>query len=145
MLNVSAKDKGTGREQTIRIQASSGLGKEEIERMKKEAEKNYEKDEKIKKEIEKINTADTLVFSSEKYIKEYGKKLTKNKIQIIEGYLLKLKEAINLKQMLDIDTYIEKINNFWATSQEVFNKNQPNNRDNQDFEPVKDVDYEEVK
>ncbi|MGX7592962.1 molecular chaperone DnaK [Candidatus Karelsulcia muelleri] len=145
ILNVSAKDKGTGREQTIRIQASSGLGKEEIERMKKEAEKNYEKDEKIKKEIEKINTADTLVFSSEKYIKEYGKKLTKNKIQIIEGYLLKLKEAINLKQMLDIDTYIEKINNFWATSQEVFNKNQPNNRDNQDFEPVKDVDYEEVK
>ncbi|AXN02575.1 molecular chaperone DnaK [Candidatus Karelsulcia muelleri] len=150
ILNVSAKDKGTGREQTIRIQASSGLGKEEIERMKKEAEKNYEKDEKIKKEIEKINTADTLIFSSEKYMKEYGKKLTKNKIKIIEGYLLKLKEAINLKQMLDIDTYIEKINNFWATSQEIFNKNQTNNqsnkRDKKDVDSqVQDVDYEEVK
>ncbi|MGX7590429.1 molecular chaperone DnaK [Candidatus Karelsulcia muelleri] len=154
ILNVSAKEKGTGREQTIRIQASSGLSKEEIERMKKEAETNYEKDEKIKKEIEKINTADTLIFSSEKYIKEYGNKLTKNKMKIIEGYLLKLKEAINLKQMLNIDTYIEKINNFWATSQEIFNNNQTNkpnnnqsnNRDNKDVDSqVQDVDYEEVK
>ncbi|MGX6961075.1 MAG: molecular chaperone DnaK [Candidatus Karelsulcia muelleri] len=149
ILKVSAKDKGTGREQTIRIQASSGLSKEEIERMKQEAENNSEKDEKIKKEIEKINTADTLIFSSEKYLKEYGKKLTKNKIQRIEGYLLKLKEAINLKQMLDLDTYIEKINNFWATSQEIFKPN--NNQSNDSGQDVdskdsgQDVDYEEVK
>ncbi|MGX7592690.1 molecular chaperone DnaK [Candidatus Karelsulcia muelleri] len=158
ILNVYAKDKGTGREQTIRIQASSGLSKEEIERMKKEAETNSDKDEKIKKEIDKMNTADTLIFSSEKYIKEYGNKLPKNKMKIIEGYLLKLKEARNLKQMLDIDTYIDKINQFWATSQEIFKNKTPkttNNTHHSDSGPKDsknsddgkdvDVDYEEVK
>ncbi|UOQ27721.1 Heat shock protein 70 [Candidatus Karelsulcia muelleri] len=148
ILNVSAKDKGTGREQRIRIQASSGLSKEDIEKMKKEAEKNYERDEKLKKEIDQINYADTLIFQSEKYIKEYGKKLTPDKLKNIETYLLKLKKATSNKNFIDIDKYVEKINKFWATSQEIFNKNETDNINKEkksSDSQVQDVDYEEVK
>ncbi|MGX7586304.1 molecular chaperone DnaK [Candidatus Karelsulcia muelleri] len=144
ILNVSAKDKGTGREQRIRIQASSGLSKEDIETMKKEAEKNYERDEKLKKEIDKINYADTLIFQSEKYIKEYGNKLTPEKLKNIETYLLKLKQATSNKNFLDIEKYVNKINKFWAISQEIFNKNENDNKNSRDSQ-VQDVDYEEVK
>ncbi|MGX7592555.1 molecular chaperone DnaK [Candidatus Karelsulcia muelleri] len=144
ILNVSAKDKGTGREQRIRIQASSGLSKEDIEKMKKEAENNYERDEKLKKEIDKINYADTLIFQSEKYIKEYGKKLTPEKLKNIETYLLKLKQATSNKNFIDIDKYVNKINKFWAISQEIFNKNENDNKNSSDSQ-VQDVDYEEVK
>ncbi len=146
ILNVSAKDKGTGREQRIRIQASSGLSKEDIEKMKKEAEKNYERDEKLKKEIDKINYADTLIFQSEKYIKEYGKKLTPEKLKNIENYLLKLKQATSKKNFIEIDKYVNKINKFWATSQEIFNKNETDNKEKKDSSSdsqVQDVDYEE--
>ncbi|MGX7638209.1 molecular chaperone DnaK [Candidatus Karelsulcia muelleri] len=148
ILNVSAKDKGTGREQRIRIQASSGLSKEDIEKMKKEAEKNYERDEKLKKEIDQINYADTLIFQSEKYIKEYGKKLTPEKLKNIETYLLKLKQATSNKNFIDIDKYVDKINKFWATSQEIFNKNETDNINKEkksSDSQVQDVDYEEVK
>ncbi|UOQ38147.1 Heat shock protein 70 [Candidatus Karelsulcia muelleri] len=148
ILNVSAKDKGTGREQRIRIQASSGLSKEDIEKMKKEAEKNYERDEKLKKEIDQINYADTLIFQSEKYIKEYGKQLTPDKLKNIETYLLKLKKATSNKNFIDIDKYVEKINKFWATSQEIFNKNETDNINKEkksSDSQVQDVDYEEVK
>ncbi|MGX7591430.1 molecular chaperone DnaK [Candidatus Karelsulcia muelleri] len=144
ILNVSAKDKGTGREQRIRIQASSGLSKEDIEKMKKEAEKNYERDEKLKKEIDQINYADTLIFQSEKYIKEYGNKLTPEKLKNIETYLLKLKQATSNKNFIDIDKYVNKINKFWAISQEIFNKNENDNKKYSDSQ-VQDVDYEEVK
>lgn len=148
ILNVSAKDKGTGREQRIRIQASSGLSKEDIEKMKKEAEKNYERDEKFKKEIDQINYADTLIFQSEKYIKEYGKKLTPEKLKNIETYLLKLKKATSNKNFIDIEKYVDKINKFWATSQEIFNKNETDNINKEkksSDSQVQDVDYEEVK
>ncbi|MGX7586024.1 molecular chaperone DnaK [Candidatus Karelsulcia muelleri] len=144
ILNVSAKEKGTGREQRIRIQASSGLSKEDIEKMKKEAEKNYERDEKLKKEIDQINYADTLIFQSEKYIKEYGNKLTPEKLKNIETYLLKLKQATSNKNFLDIEKYVNKINKFWAISQEIFNKNE-NDKKNSSDSQVQDVDYEEVK
>ncbi|MGX7592417.1 molecular chaperone DnaK [Candidatus Karelsulcia muelleri] len=143
ILNVSAKDKGTGREQRIRIQASSGLSKEEIEKMKKEAEKNYEKDENLKKEIEKINSAETLIFQSEKYIKEYGKKITNENLHQIEKYLLKLKKATSKKNIRNIDKYINKINKFWSSKQEIFNKN--DDKKNSSDSQVQDVDYEEVK
>ncbi|MGX7592821.1 molecular chaperone DnaK [Candidatus Karelsulcia muelleri] len=148
ILNVSAKDKGTGREQRIRIQASSGLSKEDIEKMKKEAEKNYERDEKLKKEIDKINYADTLIFQSEKYIKEYGKKLTPEKLKNIENYLLKLKKATSNKNFIEIDKYVNKINKFWAASHEIFNKNETDNinkekEDSSSDSQVQDVDYEE--
>ncbi|MGX7592137.1 molecular chaperone DnaK [Candidatus Karelsulcia muelleri] len=148
ILNVSAKDKGTGREQRIRIQASSGLSKEDIENMKQEAEKNYERDEKLKQEIEKINYADTLIFQSEKYIKEYGNKLTPEKLKNIENYLLKLKQATSKKNFLEIDKSVNKINKFWATSQEIFNKNETDNRnkekqDSSSDSQVQDVDYED--
>ncbi|MGX7590851.1 molecular chaperone DnaK [Candidatus Karelsulcia muelleri] len=144
ILKVSAKDKGTGREQRIRIQASSGLSKEDIEKMKKEAETNYERDEKLKKEIDQINYADTLIFQSEKYIKEYGKKLTPEKLKTIETYLLKLKQATSNKKFIDIEKYVNKINTFWATSQEIFNKNENDNKKSSDSQ-VQDIDYEEVK
>ncbi|MGX7592280.1 molecular chaperone DnaK [Candidatus Karelsulcia muelleri] len=143
ILNVSAKDKGTGREQRIRIQASSGLSKEEIEKMKKEAEKNYEKDENLKKEIDKINSAETLIFQSEKYIKEYGKKITNENLHQIEKYLLKLKKATSKKNIINIDKYINKINKFWSSKQEIFNKN--DEKKNSSDSQVQDVDYEEVK
>ncbi|MGX7590572.1 molecular chaperone DnaK [Candidatus Karelsulcia muelleri] len=152
ILNVSAKDKGTGREQRIRIQASSGLSKEDIEKMKKEAEKNYERDENLKKEIDQINYADTLIFQSEKYIKEYGKQLTPEKLKTIETYLLKLKQYTRNKNFIYIEKYVNKINKFWATSQEIFNKNENDNinkekqSDSQASDSqVQDVDYEEVK
>ncbi|MGX7591140.1 molecular chaperone DnaK [Candidatus Karelsulcia muelleri] len=148
ILNVSAKDKGTGREQRIRIQASSGLSKEDIEKMKKEAETNYERDEKLKKEIDQINYADTLIFQSEKYIKEYGNKLTPEKLKTIETYLLKLKKSTSNKNFIDIEKYVNKINKFWATSQEIFNKNENDNINKEKKSPdsqVQDVDYEEVK
>ncbi|MGX7590141.1 molecular chaperone DnaK [Candidatus Karelsulcia muelleri] len=145
ILKVSAKDKGTGREQRIIIQASSGLSKEDIEKMKKEAETNYERDEKLKKEIDQINYADTLIFQSDKYIKEYGKKLTPEKLKTIDNYLLKLKQATSKKNLLEIEKYVNKINKFWATSQEIFKKNETEKKDKETNSQVQDVDYEEVK
>ncbi len=157
ILNVSAKDKGTGKEQKIRIESSSGLSKDEIDRMKREAEANAESDKKAKEEVEKLNTADTLVFTSEKNLKEYGDKLPADKKQAIEEALASLKTAHQNKDIAACDTASEALNKAWeAASQDIYNAQQAsqtegasaggtdNNAGNAGAD-VEDVSFEEVK
>ncbi|WP_110473416.1 molecular chaperone DnaK [Candidatus Karelsulcia muelleri] len=154
ILNVSAKDKSTGKEQSIRIQASSGLSQNEIERMKREAQENAEKDKKLKEEIEKINSADSMIFQTEKQLKEYGNKISEETKKKIELNLKNLKEARNSKNISDIDHYINIMNNILSTSaQELYNtKKKKDEKKEKDSEKkseknknVQDVDFEEVK
>lgn len=121
IMSVSAKDKGTGKEQKIRIEASSGLSEEEINRMKQEAEANEEADKQAKERIEKINAADSLIFQSEKQLKEYGEKLSEGNKTAIEGALEKLKEAHKAEDVAQIDTAMEAMNKAWQdASQEMY-------------------------
>ncbi len=121
ILHVSAKDKGTGKEQKIRIEASSGLTDEEIEKMKKEAEANAESDKKEKEKIEKINSADSTIFQTEKQLKEYGEKLSENNKKGIEEALQKLKEAHTSQDLAAIEAALEGMNKAWeAASQEMY-------------------------
>ena len=121
ILNVSAKDKGTGKEQKIRIEASSGLTEQEIQRMRDEAKANEAKDKEEKERIDKINTADSMIFSTEKQLKEYGDKIPADKKSAIEGALGKLKEAHKAQNIADIDTYTAELNNAWqAASQDIY-------------------------
>jgi molecular chaperone DnaK len=160
ILNVSAKDKGTGKEQKIRIESSSGLSKEEIEKMKQEAEANAESDKKAKEEIEKLNAADTLVFTSEKNLKEYGEKLPEDKKQTIEEALAQLKTAHQNKDIAACDTASEALNKAWeSASQDIYaaqqeagqttegtpNTEGANNTNNAGGADVEDVAFEEVK
>ena len=125
ILNVSAKDKGTGKEQNIRIEASSGLTDEEIDRMRKEAEANAEADKAEKEKVEKINAADSLVFSTEKQLKEYGDKLSDGNKNAIEAALNELKEAHKSQDLAAIDAKIEALNKAWeAASQEIYQAQQ---------------------
>ena len=97
ILNVSAKDKATGKEQNIKIEASSGLSDDEIERMKKEAEANAESDKKTKEEADKVNSADQMIFQTEKQLKEFGDKLSDDKKKPVETSLEELKKHMSLK------------------------------------------------
>jgi len=125
ILHASAKDKGTGKEQKIRIESSSGLSKEEIEKMKKEAEANAESDRKAKEEVEKLNAADTLVFTSEKNLKDYGDKLPADKKQAIEDALAQLKTAQQNRDVAACDAASEVLNKAWeAASQDIYNAQQ---------------------
>lgn len=144
ILNVSAKDKGTGKEHKIRIESSSGLSKEEIERMKQEAEANAESDKKLKEEIDKLNTADSLIFQTEKQLKEFGDKVPSDKKTEIENSLNELKEAHKNKEFSKIDEAISKLNSSWQNASEEMYKNTATNEANTDPETV-DVDFEEVK
>lgn len=157
ILNVSAKDKGTGKEQSIRIETSSGLNQEEIERMKSEAKKNAQKDEKIKEEIDKLNAADTQIFQTEKQLKDYGSKLSEDNKNNIKNSLEELKKAHSKKDISAIDNSMKSLNEAWAkASKNLYNEGKKNNNDkssNQNTEGkngknnenVQDVDYEEVK
>ncbi|YCJ94065.1 MAG: molecular chaperone DnaK [Candidatus Karelsulcia muelleri] len=152
ILNVSAKDKSTGKEQSIRIQASSGLSQNEIERMKREAQENAEKDKKLKEEIEKINSADSMIFQTEKQLKEYGNKISEETKKKIELNLKNLKEARNSKNISDIDHYINIMNKILSTSaQELYNTKKKKDEKNDSEKKseknknVQDVDFEEVK
>jgi len=121
ILNVSAKDKGTGKEQKIRIEASSGLSEEEIEKMRKEAEANAEADKQEKEKVEKVNAADSLVFQTEKQLKEYGDKLSEGNKKPIEEALAELKEAHGKQDLEAIDTAMNKLNTAWQNaSQEMY-------------------------
>ena len=125
ILNVSAKDKGTGKEQKIRIEASSGLTDEEIQRMRDEAKANEEKDKLEKERIEKINAADSNIFATEKQLKEYGDKIPADKKSAIEGALAKLKEAHKNQDLAAIDSAIAELNTAWqAASQEIYQAQQ---------------------
>ena len=157
ILHVSAKDKGTGKEQKIRIEASSGLTDEEIEKMKKEAEANAESDKTEKEKIEKINAADSMIFQTEKQLKEYGDKLSEDNKKAIEDALQVLKEAHKTQDLAAIETALEGMNKAWeGASQEMYaaSGGQPGAEGGPqaggpapeaDGEPdVSDVEYEEV-
>jgi molecular chaperone DnaK len=121
ILSVSAKDKGTGKEQSIRIEASTGLSQEEIDKMKAEAKANEDADKSAKEEIEKMNQADSLIFQTEKQIKEYGDKIPEDKKAPIEEALAELKTAHEAKDIPAIDTAMEKLNTvFQAASQDIY-------------------------
>ncbi len=121
ILNVSAKDQGTGKEQNIRIEASSGLTDEEIEKMKNEAKANEEADKQEKEKIDKINEADGMIFQTEKQLNEFGEKLSDGNKTAIDGALSKLKEAHASKDVAAIDTALGELNTVWtAASQEIY-------------------------
>ncbi|MEO5911411.1 MAG: molecular chaperone DnaK [Pelobium sp.] len=158
ILHVGAKDKATGKEQKIRIEASSGLSDEDIKKMKEEAEANAESDKTAKEEADKVNAADALIFSTEKQIKEYGDKIPAEKKAPIEDALKALKDAYATKNFADIDAASEKLNTAWAAASEEMYKagagqdgagaegapqGEANAEGNAD--EVTDVDFEEVK
>ena len=155
ILNVTAKDKATGKEQNIRIEASSGLTEQEIEKMKKDAEANAEADAKAKETVDKLNSADAMIFQTEKQLKEFGDKLSDDKKKPIEEALEELKKSFESKDLEKIDPALEKINEAWKAASEEMYKAQQNQQgqtqqpadeqsaDNADN--VEDVDFEEVK
>jgi len=125
LLHVTAKDKGTGKEQKIRIEAGSGLSKEEIEKMKAEAKANEATDKEAKEKVEKINQADSLIFQTEKQLKEYGDKVPADKKAPIESALTKLKEAHKTQDIAQIDTAVNELNAAWtAASEEIYKATQ---------------------
>jgi molecular chaperone DnaK len=125
ILNVSAKDKATGKEQSIRIEASSGLSDAEIKRMKDEAAANAESDKKEKEKIDKLNQADSVIFQTEKQLKEIGDKLPADKKATIESALGRLKDAHKTQDMAAIDAALAEINStFQAASQDLYNAQQ---------------------
>ncbi len=156
ILNVSARDKGTGKEQKIRIEASSGLSDEEIQRMKQEAEANATADKEAKEQAEKLNQADQLIFQTEKQLKEYGDKIPAEKKTAIEEAAKELRASFDAKDLASIDAGVEKLNKAWeAASQDLYNAQQnqgaetpgAENAPKGDGQPedVQDVDFEEVK
>ena len=157
---MGAKDKATGKEQKIRIEASSGLSDEEIQKMKREAEANAEADKKAKEEVDKLNAADALIFSTEKQLKEYGDKIPAEKKAPIESGLAKLKDAYAAKNFADIEAAQTELQNAWnAASEDMYKATQEagggaqqpgadaggaGNASNAG-DAVTDVDFEEVK
>jgi molecular chaperone DnaK len=161
ILHVAAKDRGTGKEQRIRIEASSGLNDDEIRRMREEAKANADADNKAKEKVDKINTADSMIFTTEKQLKEFGDKLPADKKPAIESALAKLKEAHKAQDVDAIDKALAELNSVWQVASEEMYKtaqnseqstSQPNAEQpsgNSDTKPgneeVTDVDFEEVK
>jgi molecular chaperone DnaK len=152
IMNISAKDKGTGKQQSIKIEASSGLSDEEIQRMKTEAEANAEADKKRKVEAELVNKADSTIFQTERQLKEYGDKLPADKKQAIEDALAELKKEFEAKNLANLEPAMEKLNNvFQAASQDMYNAanaggGEPGAQQTtgNPTDEVTDVDFEEV-
>ncbi|MBC8082004.1 MAG: Hsp70 family protein, partial [Hymenobacter sp.] len=163
ILHVSAKDKGTGKEQKIRIEASSGLTDADIERMRSEAAANADADKAETERIVKVNAADSMIFQTEKQLKEYGDKLSAGNKTAVENALADLRKAHESKDLAQIDTAMEAINAAWqAASQEMYAAGsaegqpgaeggnpfggaaQPNGNGQPQGDNVTDVDYEEV-
>ncbi|WP_341905073.1 molecular chaperone DnaK [Fluviicola taffensis] len=155
IMHISAKDKGTGKEQSIKIEASSGLSDEEIKRMKAEAEANADADKKRMQEAETLNKADSLIFQTERQLKEYGDKIPADKKQPIEDALAALKTEFDAKNMANLEPAMERLNTaFQAASQEMYNAanaggadqgaQQGGNAGGNAGDEVTDVDFEEV-
>ena len=160
IINVSALDKATNKSQDIRIEASSGLTEEEIEKMKKEAEANADADQKVKEEVDKLNSADQMIFQTEKQLKDFGDKLSDEKKKPIESALEDLKKAHESKDLEKIDETLSTINEAWKNASEEMYKAQaegeakPGDTDqasssssskDSKSDDVQDVDFEEVK
>jgi molecular chaperone DnaK len=152
IMSISAKDKATGKEQSIKIESSSGLSEEEIAKMKAEAEANADSDKKKKEEADKLNGADALIFQTEKQLAEYGDKIPADKKEPIEAALAELKTAHAAKDFGTIETAMEKLNTvFQAASQEMYAQGeqtaQPEGEASdatKDTQDAEDVDFEEV-
>jgi molecular chaperone DnaK len=155
ILHVSAKDKATGKEQKIRIEASGGLSDEEVERMRQEAEQHAQEDEQRKERAEKLNKADSLIFQTEKQLSEHGDKISDENKQQIQSAIEKLRETYNNEDYDNIDSAIEAVNNAWhAASQEIYqaagagaeagNEADTGQAQSGGEEDVADVEYEEV-
>ncbi len=157
ILHVTARDKGTGKEQKIRIEAGSGLTKDEIEKMKAEAAANADTDRQEKEKVEKINQADSLIFQTEKQLKEYGDKIPADKKGNIETALNKLREAHKTQDLTQIDGAMTELNAAWTAASEDMYKATENAGPQQDggngqqnaggtgSENVTDAEFEEVK
>ncbi len=158
IIKVSALDKATNKSQDIRIEASSGLTEEEIDKMKKDAEANAEADKKAKDEVDKFNSADQMIFQTEKQLKEFGDKLSDDKKKPIESALEELKKAHESKDLEKIESSLNEINEAWKNASEEMYKAQAENSESQTDEKsstggdkksegddVQDVDFEEVK
>jgi molecular chaperone DnaK len=158
ILHVSAKDKGTGKEQKIRIEASSGLTDAEINRMREEAKANEAADKAEREKVDKVNAADSLIFSTEKQLKEFGDKLSEGNKSSIEGALTELKAAHQSQNIAGIDAAMEKLNTAWqSASQEMYAQGgdgqpgaaganpQGDATAQEGAEDVTDVNFEEVK
>ncbi|NBG66263.1 molecular chaperone DnaK [Acidiluteibacter ferrifornacis] len=152
ILNVSAKDKATNKEQSIRIEASSGLTDEEIEKMKKDAEENADADAKAKEKVEKLNKADTLIFQTEKQLKEFGDKLPADKKEPIEAALAELKKAHEAQDLDALDPAMDKLNSIFQEAAQTMYQSTGENpgadagqgQTAQGDDEVTDVDFEEV-
>ena len=162
IIKVSASDKATGKSQDIRIEASSGLTEEEIDKMKKEAEANADADKKAKEEVDKFNSADQMIFQTENQLKEFGDKLSEEKKKPIEEALKSLKKAYESKDLKEIDSTLEVVNEAWKNASEEMYKAQAqaqadssktkggskpksDKKPKDDGDNVQDVDFEEVK
>jgi molecular chaperone DnaK len=159
IIKVSATDKATNKTQDIRIEASSGLTEEEIEKMKAEAEANAESDKAAKENADKLNEADSMIFQTEKQLKEFGDKLSEDKKKPIEEALAELKTAYETKDVVIINPALEKINEAWKVASEEMYKAQAEAQQaggpapegdatadgGSDGDNVEDVDFEEVK
>jgi molecular chaperone DnaK len=160
ILHVSAKDRGTGKEQRIRIEASSGLSDDEIKRMRDEAKANEEADKRMREKAEKINAADSMIFQTEKQLKEFGDKLPSDKKGAIEQSLARLKDAHKSQDLNNIDKALADLNAVWQTASEEMYKNaqasgqsasqpgpgpQQGDSRKSGSDQVTDVDFEEVK
>ncbi|HRP17432.1 MAG TPA: molecular chaperone DnaK [Ginsengibacter sp.] len=159
ILNVSAKDKGTGKSHNIRIEAGSGLSKDEIEKMRQEAKANEAADKAAREKVDKVNQADSMIFQTEKQLKEYGDKIAADKKSAIETALNKLKEAHKNQYLAAIDTALAEINTAWtAASEDMYKASQQaggaqpgadsdagNGQQNQGADNVTDAEFEEVK
>jgi molecular chaperone DnaK len=152
IINVSAKDKGTGKEQKIRIESSTGLSQEEIEKMKREAELNAEDDKKKQQEAELLNKADSVIFQTEKQLKEFGDKIPADKKQPIDDALTELKAQYEARNIANLEAALEKLETvFQAASQDMYNASNaggeagaPNEPSGNPQDEVTDVDFEEV-
>ncbi|MGP1476192.1 MAG: molecular chaperone DnaK [Phocaeicola sp.] len=165
ILKVSAKDKATGKEQAIRIEASSGLSKDEIERMKAEAQANADADKKEREKVDKLNQADSMIFTTENQLKDLGDKIPADKKPAIETALQKLKDAHKSQDLTAIDTAINELNAAWQAAsaqmysqagpqsaqsdqqnagQQQTNTNQTGSTNNTNGENIQDADFEEV-
>lgn len=145
IINVSALDKGTNKQQTIRIESSSGLSKEEIDRMKKEAEENAESDRLIKEKVDKINEADSTIFNIEKTLKDLDEKITENQKNDVKKALETLKEAKNGGEIEQIDKELDNINVIMQKITQELYQNVSNQTENTDGFNGSDVEFEEVK
>ena len=146
ILSVTAQDKATGKENKIRIEGGSQLSKEDIERMKKEAEENADSDKKEKEKVDKLNQADSMIFQTEKQIKEFGDKLSSDNKSKLESCLSNLKESHKASDLDKIDSSMKELNEAWnKISTEMYQNTNSDPSSSQTNDTTEDVTYEDVK